>query len=175
MCLCYWPSQVSPQKEFFCSMRHTPIEGDQIQFRSKWKLYSLIKKWRDVSLLSRVHIFSLRDCGQVCLEGSVSGEGRGESSHEVGACLLFMLRIIASLWGPTSAILNCSAVRGTLPHDPGAEMSLHTWNSSLKLWEWGLCTWPPMSKWNKTKHKGGKIKVRLYFIIQILFSLPWNS
>ena len=38
------------------------------------------------------------------------------------------------------------------------EQPFHRKNSSLKSRVWGLCTWPSVSTWNPTKHKGGKKK-----------------
>ena len=49
---CNPPSQVGPQQGSFCPVSFEPIECDGVRFRSKGKLYSLIKEWRDVSLSS---------------------------------------------------------------------------------------------------------------------------
>ena len=87
---------------------------------------------------------------------------------------------IASLHTPPSLHLGLQCCEQTVhgPQPPSWTLKPPSWGVAIailqeELWSAGLCTWPSVSTWNQTKHKGGK-KVRFYLITQSLFISPGN-
>ena len=120
-----------------------PTEWDQDQFRSKGKLYSLIKGWRGAS--------SCKSQGWGCFMGVLSVEGTGGGLAggvglqvaELGAASL------RAAWTESHAQCFCTQpCRAEV-----LALPFPTRNSALKHRVQGLCSWRPVSKWNCTKEK----------------------
>lgn len=59
--MCYQPSPVKPQQGSSCPVSPLPVEGDRVRFKGKWKLYSLIREWRDASSPCSTHSLQQAD------------------------------------------------------------------------------------------------------------------
>ena len=143
-----------------------PVEGDWVWFRSKGKLYSLIKEWRGSSECSRVQDLPGRPSAGLFGKDLVSGEGGGVLASLAQLCcwgtcsqrlLLIAVSDAAPLRAPLSAhgppapswITVCAQRLGTGPLELKYPVQpLRTGNSGLKCRVRGLCTWHPKSKWN---------------------------
>ena len=73
----YRPSRVGPQQGYSCLVLFKPMQRDGVRFRSKGKLYALIREWRGTSFYFTAHIFPERPWAGLLYRVPVCGEGRG--------------------------------------------------------------------------------------------------
>ena len=139
---CYQSSRVWPQQGSFCLVSLKPIEWDSVRFRSKGKLYSLIKERRGGSLHTRAHVLPM---GGAALYGLVSrGWGTEEAEFSRGSRAAVLLtgqiqgrgqRLCAR---PTCTVLNrgvlCSSAHG--PPSWGGDAAIllqELWSEALSV------------------------------------------
>ena len=146
--LCNRPSGTCSQKVSFFPVPHQPTERDWVRFRSKGKLYSLIRKWRVGSSSSRAQAFPERPwAGLLCRISSLRSV-----EFLWGRCSCAAHSSRSQCWAqqfcsqPAATILSCYSA-----HSPQAEVlaqPFYSRNSGLKVWEQGHCIQHPMGKWN---------------------------
>lgn len=176
--LCYQPSPVKPQQGSSCPVSPLTVEGDRVRFKGKWKLYSLIREWRDASSPCSTHSPQQADRPWAWLLYGDLVEGAGcvgGSSHWAGADVLLVafIRISArcspsALSPPPPSWIKVSYAASL--HTAGAEVS------GAPVLQWELCwsagcevfargsLWTSGTRLNTKEKK----KVRLFFITQLL-------
>lgn len=135
----------------------------RVQFRSKGKLYSLIKEWRGESCCSRVQALlgQARLLAGLLYRVLISRGRRGVLTGLVQVCCPWCSRPKCQAqhlcpW-PAATIMNCSEVHSTSAHSPSLWPVRHS-SSALgtviqTYQAQGLCTQAPIGKWNQIKHR----------------------
>ena len=122
---------MDPQQGSFCPVLLRRIEQDWVWYRSKGKLYSWIKAWRDTSLCSRDHtpsppLISPRASSQ---DAGLQGGGRFWPSF---TCMLLTVSPPSCI-----AVSSAASARGLLSLNLSAAFSYE------ELWSEVKCARPP--------------------------------
>ena len=158
-------SRVSWHQGFFCPVSFRPIEGDQVQFICKGKLYSLIRQRRGVST-----------CSRAALSKSAPAPLWARLLAVQAHALLLQLPESLGLACRRHLEFQCCAHRlGTGSADSQAEIPAQHLALGTLVCSTGCdASARGTQQASKTRLRTGekKKKVRLYFITQILFLFP---
>ena len=145
--ICYQPSHVGHQQGSFLPVLLSPIEGDQVWFRSKRQLYPLIKEWRSAGSCSRADTLPERPSLGLHCRILLSREGDRVLAVWVQLCRSQLQTAVPGASSLHTAHCHRLELRCHAQHFCTQPMQLFcTRSSGLKCQVRGLCTQHPMSK-----------------------------
>ena len=159
------PCELIPTFVSFWPVLFGPVEPDWVLFKSKRKLYSLIKEWRNSGPHSKMHT-PKRPLERVLIRG------RKGWSSSVTAVLLTVLQIkmLGEASGHKVHCWHLEEFCAMILKYQGKPF--HTRDTGQKCQVQGPFTMDPMSKWDKNKPKGRGKKldcILLFYLMYLMY------